>query len=128
MTLQAWHLRCALIEQKQQDSLSVTPQKARNETTSAAVQAFVVRILELFDSEDPRERDYLKTILHRIYGKFMMHRWGATEPSRSAKRAACHGGAACACAHCSICMSAARTRVLQDVPKFRYSKLPRSAA
>merc|ERR1712186_139883 len=26
---------------------------------------------ELFDSEDPRERDYLKTILHRIYGKFM---------------------------------------------------------
>ena len=39
-------------------------------------QAFVVRILELFDSEDPRERDYLKTILHRIYGKFMMHRCG----------------------------------------------------
>lgn len=25
-------------------------------------------------SEDPRERDYLKTILHRVYGKFMMHR------------------------------------------------------
>lgn len=25
-------------------------------------------------SEDPRERDYLKTILHRIYGKFMVHR------------------------------------------------------
>lgn len=35
---------------------------------------FVVRLLELFDSEDPRERDYLKTILHRIYGKFMVHR------------------------------------------------------
>jgi serine/threonine-protein phosphatase 2A regulatory subunit B' len=35
---------------------------------------FVVRLLELFDSEDPRERDYLKTILHRIYGKFMAHR------------------------------------------------------
>lgn len=32
------------------------------------------RFLELFDSEDPRERDYLKTILHRIYGKFMPHR------------------------------------------------------
>ena len=31
-------------------------------------------MLELFDSEDPRERDYLKTILHRIYGKFMVHR------------------------------------------------------
>lgn len=32
---------------------------------------FVLRILELFDSEDHRERDYLKTILHRIYAKFM---------------------------------------------------------
>jgi hypothetical protein len=28
----------------------------------------VLKLLELFDSEDPRERDYLKTILHRIYG------------------------------------------------------------
>ena len=37
-------------------------------------QSFVVRLLELFDSEDPREREYLKTILHRIYGKFMVHR------------------------------------------------------
>lgn len=37
-------------------------------------QPFVLRLLELFDSEDPRERDYLKTILHRIYGKFMVHR------------------------------------------------------
>ena len=37
-------------------------------------QYFVTRLLELFDSEDPRERDYLKTILHRIYGKFMVHR------------------------------------------------------
>ena len=30
-----------------------------------------VQILELFDSEDPRERDCLKTVLHRIYGKFL---------------------------------------------------------
>lgn len=37
-------------------------------------QEFVVKLLDLFDSEDPRERDYLKTILHRIYGKFMAHR------------------------------------------------------
>ncbi|KAL6771924.1 hypothetical protein ACKKBG_A28315 [Auxenochlorella protothecoides x Auxenochlorella symbiontica] len=37
-------------------------------------QQFVVRLLDLFDSEDPRERDYLKTILHRVYGKFMVHR------------------------------------------------------
>ncbi|KAG8465708.1 hypothetical protein KFE25_003015 [Diacronema lutheri] len=35
---------------------------------------FLLRLLELFDSEDPRERDYLKTILHRIYGKFMPYR------------------------------------------------------
>jgi serine/threonine-protein phosphatase 2A regulatory subunit B' len=35
---------------------------------------FCYRLIELFDSEDPRERDYLKTILHRIYGKFMSHR------------------------------------------------------
>lgn len=32
---------------------------------------FVVHLLELFDSEDPRERDLLKTTLHRIYGKFL---------------------------------------------------------
>uniref|UniRef100_A0A8C1MPJ6 Serine/threonine protein phosphatase 2A regulatory subunit n=1 Tax=Cyprinus carpio TaxID=7962 RepID=A0A8C1MPJ6_CYPCA len=32
-------------------------------------QKFVLQLLELFDSEDPRERDCLKTVLHRIYGK-----------------------------------------------------------
>ena len=32
---------------------------------------FINCFLDLFDSEDPRERDYLKSILHRIYGKFM---------------------------------------------------------
>eukprot|EP00956_Cyclotella_meneghiniana_P005031 scaffold6228_cov79-Cyclotella_meneghiniana.AAC.8 len=37
-------------------------------------QRFCLQLVELFDSEDPRERDYLKTILHRIYGKFMSHR------------------------------------------------------
>ena len=31
----------------------------------------VLQLLELFDSEDPRERDFLKTTLHRIYGKFL---------------------------------------------------------
>ncbi|XP_004349264.2 protein phosphatase 2A regulatory subunit B' delta isoform [Capsaspora owczarzaki ATCC 30864] len=34
-------------------------------------QKFVTSLLELFDSEDPRERDFLKTTLHRIYGKFL---------------------------------------------------------
>ncbi|PSK36567.1 Serine/threonine-protein phosphatase 2A regulatory subunit delta isoform [Elsinoe australis] len=33
--------------------------------------SFVLSLLELFDSEDPRERDFLKTTLHRIYGKFL---------------------------------------------------------
>lgn len=34
-------------------------------------QKFVTSLLEVFDSEDPRERDFLKTTLHRIYGKFL---------------------------------------------------------
>ncbi|XP_067938985.1 serine/threonine-protein phosphatase 2A 56 kDa regulatory subunit epsilon isoform-like [Watersipora subatra] len=34
-------------------------------------QKFVMELLDLFDSEDPRERDFLKTSLHRIYGKFL---------------------------------------------------------
>lgn len=37
-------------------------------------QSFILKLLDLFDSEDTREREYLKTILHRIYGKFMVHR------------------------------------------------------
>ncbi|KAF6166128.1 hypothetical protein GIB67_023838, partial [Kingdonia uniflora] len=36
--------------------------------------SFVLRFLDLFDSEDQREREYLRTILHRIYGKFKVHR------------------------------------------------------
>ncbi|XP_076801529.1 serine/threonine-protein phosphatase 2A 56 kDa regulatory subunit epsilon isoform-like [Clavelina lepadiformis] len=34
-------------------------------------QKFVAQLLDLFASEDPRERDFLKTVLHRIYGKFL---------------------------------------------------------
>lgn len=37
-------------------------------------KVFIMQLLELFDSEDPRERDYLKTIMHRIYGKYMVLR------------------------------------------------------
>ena len=36
--------------------------------------SFLLSFMDLFDSEDPRERESLKTILHRIYGKFMVHR------------------------------------------------------
>jgi len=50
-----------------------------NETDPKVVKkyidiSFLSKLLDLFDSEDPRERDYLKTILHRIYGKFMPYR------------------------------------------------------
>lgn len=34
-------------------------------------QPFVLQILDLLNSEDPRERDFLKTTLHRAYGKFL---------------------------------------------------------
>jgi len=37
-------------------------------------KSFLKNFIELFDSEDPRERDYLKALLHRIYGKFMQLR------------------------------------------------------
>lgn len=36
-----------------------------------SVTVLCVQLLELFDSEDPREREYLKTILHRVYGKLL---------------------------------------------------------
>lgn len=37
-------------------------------------QAFLRHWIDLFDAEDPRERDYVKTVLHRMYGKFMSYR------------------------------------------------------
>ncbi|KAG6526341.1 serine/threonine protein phosphatase 2A 57 kDa regulatory subunit B' theta isoform-like [Zingiber officinale] len=36
--------------------------------------SFVLKLINLFDSEDFREREYLKMILHRIYGRFMVYR------------------------------------------------------
>ncbi|KAK1937302.1 putative protein phosphatase B regulatory subunit [Babesia divergens] len=47
-----------------------------NEVTSKMVKnvidkPFVLKLLSVISSEDQRERDYLKTILHRIYGKIM---------------------------------------------------------
>ena len=35
---------------------------------------FVLNLLELFDSEDPRERDYLKTILHRYAQRSLLRK------------------------------------------------------
>eukprot|EP01102_Stenamoeba_stenopodia_P010807 TRINITY_DN328_c0_g1_i2.p1 TRINITY_DN328_c0_g1~~TRINITY_DN328_c0_g1_i2.p1 ORF type:complete len:451 (-),score=52.33 TRINITY_DN328_c0_g1_i2:175-1527(-) len=35
---------------------------------------FVLKILELFDSEDPRERNQLKMVLHKLYSRFVQMR------------------------------------------------------
>ncbi|KAI1719850.1 protein phosphatase 2A regulatory B subunit (B56 family) domain-containing protein [Ditylenchus destructor] len=37
-------------------------------------QPFLLNLLNVFNSEDPRERAYLKAILHKIYGRFMVFR------------------------------------------------------
>jgi serine/threonine-protein phosphatase 2A regulatory subunit B' len=34
----------------------------------------IAQLMESFDVEDPRERDFLKTVLHRIYGKMLRAR------------------------------------------------------
>jgi len=49
----------------------VHPEVSGKLHTSIVSREFCSKIVELFKTEDPRERDYLKTILHRIYGKFM---------------------------------------------------------
>ncbi len=35
------------------------------------INEIILQLVDLCDSEDPRERDFLKTTLHRIYGKFL---------------------------------------------------------
>ncbi|CAI5484326.1 unnamed protein product [Closterium sp. Yama58-4] len=37
-------------------------------------QEFILKLLNLFDSKDPRERGYLKTIMHQIYLRLTVHR------------------------------------------------------
>ncbi|XP_048486298.1 serine/threonine-protein phosphatase 2A 56 kDa regulatory subunit gamma isoform isoform X1 [Plutella xylostella] len=51
-----------------------SPDFQPNQAKKYIDQKFVLQLLELFDSEDPRERDFLKTTLHRIYGKFLVLR------------------------------------------------------
>ncbi|OLL22407.1 Serine/threonine-protein phosphatase 2A regulatory subunit delta isoform [Neolecta irregularis DAH-3] len=48
-----------------------SPDFNTNVTKQYIDHQFILQLLELFDSEDPRERDFLKTTLHRIYGKFL---------------------------------------------------------
>ena len=42
--------------------------------TNYITNEFIISLINLFRSPDPRERDYLKTIVHRIYGKCMLAR------------------------------------------------------
>jgi len=49
----------------------MSPHLSSDVVTGHISNSFIKQFVELFDSEDPRERDYLKTILHRIYGKYM---------------------------------------------------------
>ncbi|AFZ80535.1 protein phosphatase 2A, regulatory subunit, putative [Theileria equi strain WA] len=48
-------------------STDITSKMAKN----VIDRTFVLRLLSTLNSEDQRERDYLKTILHRIYGKIV---------------------------------------------------------
>jgi len=52
----------------------MSPHIRPEQMTKHLNRSFTKSFIELFDSEDPRERDYLKTILHRIYGKYMVLR------------------------------------------------------
>jgi serine/threonine-protein phosphatase 2A regulatory subunit B' len=36
--------------------------------------SFILKLLDQFESDDPRERECLKAVMHRIYCKFMLHR------------------------------------------------------
>lgn len=49
----------------------MTPCLSSQTLSQCISKTFTKQMIDLFDSEDPRERDYLKTLMHRIYGKFM---------------------------------------------------------
>lgn len=51
--------------------MSCTCRRSDTQGVESLSVFFFLKLLELFDSEDPRERDFLKTTLHRIYGKFL---------------------------------------------------------
>lgn len=63
----SWFYR-DLIPQVSNDAISVVQKKRMIDTS------FVRQLLLLFDSEDFRERDYLKNITHRIYSKLTQRR------------------------------------------------------
>ncbi|KAH8585168.1 serine threonine phosphatase 2A 59 kDa regulatory subunit B gamma isoform-like [Cryptosporidium sp. chipmunk genotype I] len=52
----------------------ISPQFGTKVAKKYIDSTFILKLIDLFQSFDPRERDYLKTILHRIYGKIMPRR------------------------------------------------------
>ncbi|KAJ1605350.1 protein phosphatase 2A regulatory B subunit [Cryptosporidium canis] len=52
----------------------ISPQFGTKVAKKYIDNTFILKLIDLFQSFDPRERDYLKTILHRIYGKIMPRR------------------------------------------------------
>lgn len=50
------------------------PQFEPNSLRTIIHRRFISRFFNLFESSDPREREYLKTVLHRIYGNFLVLR------------------------------------------------------
>ncbi|KAL3128387.1 protein phosphatase 2A regulatory B subunit [Cryptosporidium hominis] len=52
----------------------ISPQFSTKVAKKYIDNTFILKLIDLFQSFDPRERDYLKTILHRIYGKIMPRR------------------------------------------------------
>lgn len=59
----AWSLFLMILE-----SPDLLPSEAKEEISK---KSFIPSLFVRFDSEDPREREAAKTILHRIYGKFL---------------------------------------------------------
>lgn len=48
-----------------------SPNFSKKLAKNAFTEEFALHLLKMFDSEDARERDYIKMSVHRIYGKFL---------------------------------------------------------
>jgi serine/threonine-protein phosphatase 2A regulatory subunit B' len=54
--------------------LVICPQLGVKAAKEFLTTKLIRNLFELMKSPDPRERDYLKTIIHRIYSKYMIYR------------------------------------------------------
>jgi hypothetical protein len=69
--MNSYHLHCNILIMRNVTIFAFFSTRKNLFSHLKIVFFFGDQMLELFDSEDPRERDYLKTTLHRIYGKFL---------------------------------------------------------